>query len=291
MPETPSGASVIPHAPVESAAPVHTPAAASATPTAATSGTALGSGSTGPARTPSTTTTAGSRASEGRAPAAPANAAKGSPAGSSPAKLPSSGSVINAKGIDLKSLKIKCKAKAVFDYVAADDTELGFVVGDTIEVFNVDESGWWEGVLNGRVGMFPGNHVERLPDEKPPAAVAAAPAAAPVTAAAPAAVATTPAATASPSSSRTTPAATGAPSTSAPAPPAVSSPKQEHRKCKVQRRLFSLHTFGFFSSIIVPPPPAPAFFVFPITYNTRTHRFCLISPAMPQTNWRCAKAS
>jgi len=48
------------------------------------------------------------------------------------------------------------KARALYDYAAADETELSFDVGDIITVTKIDDSGWWEGTLNGRSGMYPG---------------------------------------------------------------------------------------------------------------------------------------
>merc|ERR1712137_245637 len=52
------------------------------------------------------------------------------------------------------------KAKALYEYVAADATELSFAVGDIINVTKQDASGWWEGENKGKHGMFPGNYVE-----------------------------------------------------------------------------------------------------------------------------------
>ena len=54
------------------------------------------------------------------------------------------------------------KAKALFDYAAADATELGFSIGDIITVTKQDSSGWWEGESKGKHGMFPGNYVELI---------------------------------------------------------------------------------------------------------------------------------
>jgi len=54
------------------------------------------------------------------------------------------------------------QAKALYEYQAADATELGFAVGDIITVTKQDDSGWWEGECNGKAGMFPGNFVELL---------------------------------------------------------------------------------------------------------------------------------
>eukprot|EP00012_Vannella_robusta_P008485 CAMPEP_0206203342 /NCGR_PEP_ID=MMETSP0166-20121206/12787_1 /ASSEMBLY_ACC=CAM_ASM_000260 /TAXON_ID=95228 /ORGANISM="Vannella robusta, Strain DIVA3 518/3/11/1/6" /LENGTH=310 /DNA_ID=CAMNT_0053622591 /DNA_START=563 /DNA_END=1495 /DNA_ORIENTATION=+ len=52
------------------------------------------------------------------------------------------------------------KAKALYEYQAADATELSFAVGDIINVTKQDASGWWEGENKGKHGMFPGNYVE-----------------------------------------------------------------------------------------------------------------------------------
>ena len=45
---------------------------------------------------------------------------------------------------------------AQFDYDAADSTELGFKAGDIILVSKIDDSGWWEGTLNGVAGIVAG---------------------------------------------------------------------------------------------------------------------------------------
>lgn len=47
------------------------------------------------------------------------------------------------------------KVNAMYDYEAADETELSFNVGDVITVSKTDPSGWWEGTCKGRSGMFP----------------------------------------------------------------------------------------------------------------------------------------
>jgi len=56
------------------------------------------------------------------------------------------------------------KAKALYDYPAADDTEISFKVDDIITVTRNDDSipGWMEGEVNGKRGLFPGNYVEIL---------------------------------------------------------------------------------------------------------------------------------
>lgn len=54
-------------------------------------------------------------------------------------------------------------ATALFDYVGGTEYELSFYAGDVITVTDEDSegTGWWQGELNGYVGAFPGNYVEK----------------------------------------------------------------------------------------------------------------------------------
>lgn len=58
--------------------------------------------------------------------------------------------------------------RALFDYDAADDTELSFNVDDLIVMHTSDSSieGWYEGELNGKTGLFPANFVELVQKER-----------------------------------------------------------------------------------------------------------------------------
>jgi len=47
------------------------------------------------------------------------------------------------------------KCRGLFDYEATDPNELSFRQGDIITVLQKDPSGWWQGELNGRIGVFP----------------------------------------------------------------------------------------------------------------------------------------
>lgn len=49
---------------------------------------------------------------------------------------------------------------AMYDFEAVNSDELNIREGDRILVTKKDDSGWWEGTLNGRSGMFPANYVE-----------------------------------------------------------------------------------------------------------------------------------
>jgi hypothetical protein len=71
------------------------------------------------------------------------------------------------------------QVRALHDYAATAPSQLSFARGDSILVITKDPSGWWKGVLRGRVALFPKNFVEELPFTPAPAAAAAAPAAQP----------------------------------------------------------------------------------------------------------------
>jgi len=49
---------------------------------------------------------------------------------------------------------------AVYDYQAEREDELSFQENSLIYVLKKNDDGWWEGVLNGVTGLFPGNYVE-----------------------------------------------------------------------------------------------------------------------------------
>ncbi|ORX46254.1 hypothetical protein BCR32DRAFT_201172, partial [Anaeromyces robustus] len=51
-------------------------------------------------------------------------------------------------------------AIALYDYDAQEDNEISFKEGDIITKLNFITDDWWEGVVNGKCGLFPGNYVE-----------------------------------------------------------------------------------------------------------------------------------
>lgn len=59
------------------------------------------------------------------------------------------------------------KAIVRYSYVAENEDELTLNEGDTISVLEkeLEDSGWWKGELNGRVGVFPDNFVEIIKEE------------------------------------------------------------------------------------------------------------------------------
>lgn len=54
------------------------------------------------------------------------------------------------------------KVVAIYDYTADKEDELSFQEGAIIYVIKKNEDGWYEGVMNGTTGLFPGNYVESI---------------------------------------------------------------------------------------------------------------------------------
>jgi hypothetical protein len=62
----------------------------------------------------------------------------------------------------MSSLPIKAKAVALHKYAGKDDTYLSFEINDEITVVGKSESGWWSGLLKGKVGHFPASYVREV---------------------------------------------------------------------------------------------------------------------------------
>ncbi|XP_059364197.1 unconventional myosin-Ie-like [Carassius carassius] len=54
------------------------------------------------------------------------------------------------------------QCRAIYAYDAQDTDELSFQTDEIIEIICEDPSGWWQGRLRGKEGMFPGNYVEKI---------------------------------------------------------------------------------------------------------------------------------
>lgn len=52
--------------------------------------------------------------------------------------------------------------RALYDFTAEEADELGFCVGDVIEVMDRSDPSWWRGRLQGRTGLFPANYTVLL---------------------------------------------------------------------------------------------------------------------------------
>jgi len=55
------------------------------------------------------------------------------------------------------------QAKALYDYAGEAEGDLAFATGDIIAIHDTsDPGGWWQGELNGVIGVFPSNFVEMI---------------------------------------------------------------------------------------------------------------------------------
>lgn len=55
-----------------------------------------------------------------------------------------------------------CKNNSEIDYLIKifSDDELSFQESSVLYVLKKNDDGWWEGVMDGVTGLFPGNYVE-----------------------------------------------------------------------------------------------------------------------------------
>ena len=64
--------------------------------------------------------------------------------------------------VEVNSLPQQEVVVALYDFEAVNAEELNIREGDRISVTRKDDSGWWEGTLNGQTGVFPANYVGSL---------------------------------------------------------------------------------------------------------------------------------
>ncbi|CAF2386819.1 unnamed protein product [Rotaria sp. Silwood2] len=57
------------------------------------------------------------------------------------------------------------QVKVAYGYAPVHDDELTINTNDIINVTRLVEEGWYEGILNGKLGLFPSNYVTRITDE------------------------------------------------------------------------------------------------------------------------------
>lgn len=58
--------------------------------------------------------------------------------------------------------RLSVQVKALYDFIAEEDDELGFSAGDVIEVLDRSDAAWWKGRLRGNVGLFPSNYTVQI---------------------------------------------------------------------------------------------------------------------------------
>ncbi|KAM8982664.1 GRB2-related adapter protein 2 [Sarcophilus harrisii] len=54
-------------------------------------------------------------------------------------------------------------ARALYDFKAEEEDELGFCTGELVEVLDSSNPSWWTGRLHNQLGLFPANYVSPLP--------------------------------------------------------------------------------------------------------------------------------
>ena len=60
----------------------------------------------------------------------------------------------------VRTLSLTIAVVAIYDYIKDKDDELSFPESAVIFVTKKNDDGWWEGVMDGVTGLFPGNYVE-----------------------------------------------------------------------------------------------------------------------------------
>lgn len=74
-------------------------------------------------------------------------------------------------------LSLGITAKVVYSYNAQNEDELTLNEGQIINILdqNLEDAGWWRGEVNGKVGVFPDNFVDLIPQASEPSSYKAPP--------------------------------------------------------------------------------------------------------------------
>ena len=62
----------------------------------------------------------------------------------------------------LQTISVKEQYMVLFPYKAQYEDELSLKEGQWIRIISKDVGGWWKGEIEGKVGLFPDNFVERV---------------------------------------------------------------------------------------------------------------------------------
>lgn len=64
--------------------------------------------------------------------------------------------------VETRRCCVSAAVVAIYDYTRDKEDELSFQEGAIIYVIKKNDDGWYEGVMNGTTGLFPGNYVESI---------------------------------------------------------------------------------------------------------------------------------
>lgn len=69
---------------------------------------------------------------------------------------------ITRHSVSLLFIPLLPSVVAIYDYARDKEDELSFQEGAIIYVIKKNDDGWYEGVMCGTTGLFPGNYVESI---------------------------------------------------------------------------------------------------------------------------------
>jgi myosin-1 len=84
------------------------------------------------------------------------------PSAGGPKKMGGPGPVAGGPKKMVAASPPRSQVRALYNYVGQEEDELTIQAGDVIGLVNGDNPDWWEGELNGKIGVFPANYVERI---------------------------------------------------------------------------------------------------------------------------------
>lgn len=80
----------------------------------------------------------------------------------SPPSSPSAPSLLLPLPLRDPPVSLPSPVVAIYDYARDKEDELSFQEGAIIYVIKKNDDGWYEGVMSGTTGLFPGNYVESI---------------------------------------------------------------------------------------------------------------------------------
>ncbi|KAH9967446.1 hypothetical protein BC827DRAFT_1123490 [Russula dissimulans] len=85
----------------------------------------------------------------------------------SPVEVPPQPGAVSKSPVSSNEEVYVSRVRALYSFEPTDDNELAFEKGAIIKVHKREYKDWWRGACNGRIGIFPVNYVEPLPEPTP----------------------------------------------------------------------------------------------------------------------------